>query len=546
MAAGVSPADTLEFVYPLDVPMSLSGNYGELRSNHFHCGIDFRIGGVPGARVYAAERGYVSRISVSSTGYGNALYITHPDGSVSVYGHLQKYIPKIQKYVESEQYERKSFYLDISLDPDMFPVEKREHVAFAGNTGSSGGPHLHFEIRTPDNVPENTFERGIFSLPDYLPPVINRVDFMGYSKIYGADHTFHVKHAVERNELIKLPMYSYVAIDAIDKMEGTAAKLAVTEYKVSLDSTLIYHLNIGEVPIEQGRFINSLIDYSLKNRTRRPMIKSYVQPGNGLAHKISAVDDGLIVLSDTAIHTVKVEALDYRGNCKSYSYRVRRVDSLFREQTGIEPDGVYMAWYLPNFYKRDGFSFRMPPASLYSSIYFKADTVAKLRTLYSECWNIMSADVPLHNGATVSIKYTGPENLASKALIASVSRPGRGYGIGGDMDSTGYMSAKISSFGKYAIMVDTIPPSVRPNFNNGAQLKRNSIAFTISDALSGIKNFNVEIDGHWVLAIFDAKSARLSVDLQKAKIKKGATHKLVIKVTDNKENTSVVRRNFRW
>lgn len=538
--------DTLKFVYPLDVPMSLSGNYGELRSNHFHSGIDFRIGGVPGAKVYATERGYVSKITVSSTGYGNALYITHPNGYVSVYGHLQKYVHKIQKFVESRQYGNEDFYLNIDLDSSVFPVGKFEHIAYAGNTGSSGGPHLHFEIRDTDNLSLNLFEHGILYIPDKTPPVVNRVAFMGYSKIYGADYTFPIERPKDRSAVIPLPMYSYVAVDAFDKQEGTNAKLAATEYTVKLDNTVIYRLKIGDVPFEEGRYINSLIDYYLKNKVGRPMIKSYVEPGNGLKYKISSVNDGLIVLPDTSIHKVEVRAADYNGNSRTFTYRVKRVDSLYREQTGMTPDGVFMAWYLPNIYKTDGFVCSIPQASLYRSIYFKADTVKKWETPYSACWQVMSDDIPLHSGAYLAIKYTGPDTLSSKAILASVSKNGRFWGVGGKVDTTGYMRARIYSFGTYAVTVDTIPPTVRASFSDGAQLKSSTVSFIIRDALSGIKKFNVSIDGHWVLAIFDAKTARLSVNLQNARIKRGVSHNLVLKVTDNMDNTTVVKRNFKW
>jgi murein DD-endopeptidase MepM/ murein hydrolase activator NlpD len=151
-----TPQSSVKFRYPLDVQMSLSGDYGELRGNHFHGGIDFRVGGVSGAPIYATERGYISRITVSPTGYGNALYITHPNGYVSVYGHLQKYADEIQKFVVAKQYENESFRIELDFTPEQFPVEKGELVAYAGNTGSSGGPHLHFEIRI-DGEPMDPF-----------------------------------------------------------------------------------------------------------------------------------------------------------------------------------------------------------------------------------------------------------------------------------------------------------------------------------------------------------------------------------------------------
>ena len=198
------------FSYPLDVPMSLSGNYGELRSNHFHAGIDFRIGGVVGAHVYAAADGYVSRITVSPTGYGNAIYITHPDGYISVYGHLHRFAERLREYTISKQYEAESFVVDLEPDSTLFPVKRGELIAFGGNTGSSGGPHLHFEVRK-DGATVNVVTDGLFAMKDERKPIINRVAFMGYAMKDGAARVFRINRPRNRAAVIPLPPLSYVA-----------------------------------------------------------------------------------------------------------------------------------------------------------------------------------------------------------------------------------------------------------------------------------------------------------------------------------------------
>lgn len=534
------------FIYPVDYrPMSLSGNYGELRSNHFHSGVDFRVGGVPGAPVLAANDGYISKISVSPTGYGNALYITHSGGYVTVYGHLNGYAANIQKFVRNKQYEKESFALSIELDSTAFPVTKGELVGYAGNTGSSGGAHLHFEVRNSDNIPLSFLERDYIKVTDKVPPMFRRVEFFGQSQVYGVPVNFKIERPSDQNSVIKVPMFFYVAVDAIDKMEGTNAKLAVNRYKVYLDTTLVYDLSIGEVPFEQGRYINSLIEYSQRKTRGRSMIKSYVEPGNMLSHKIKAENNGIMFLPDTLPHKVKIEVFDYKNNRAAKTYTVMRVDSLYAKQLYSRPQGSYMAWYLANIYEKDGFKITLPPASLYSSIYFRLDTAAVRVTPFAPVWKIHDSNVPMHTPATVYIKYFGPDSLASKALLVSVGANGRLYGAGGSFNN-GYIVGKLYSFGNYTIAVDTESPSVVPDFKNGAVLNRNSISFIIKDALSGIGNYRVEIDGHWVVAEFDAKNSRLRVPLQDARIKKGINHKLKITVTDNKENKKVLVRNFKW
>lgn len=533
----------ISFIYPLDVTMSLSGNYGELRENHFHGGIDFRVGGVVGAPIKATADGYVSKISVSPTGYGNALYITHPNGYVSVHGHLHRFAERIQKFLREYQYEKERFTATLEFGPDKFPVKQGEIVAYAGNTGSSGGPHLHFEIRDEENLPLDVLDRNFIKAVDKLPPVINGVEFFGYSDICGVPQCKKISRPKEGP--VRVPRNFYVAIDAVDKMEGTGAKLAVNEYKVYLDGAIKFELVVGEVPFGEGRYINSLIEYSLKSRTGKSFIKTYVEPGNMLDYKLWYENDGIMVLDDTLAHKVKIVVSDYKGNTSTRSYVVKRDDSVMPADTCAASDGAYMAWYLANVYEKEGLKVTLPAASLYRSIYFKADTVARKAGAFAPVWKIHTPETPLHTPGTLSVKYEGPVELADKALFAVVRKDGTLSGAGGSVED-GVLVGKLHSFGTYTVAIDTVAPSVTPNFNNGAVLKGDRVSFVIKDKLSGLNDYRVEIDGHWVLAEFDAKNARLSVPLTDARIKRGIMHSLKIVVTDNKGNKKVLNRKFKW
>lgn len=531
------------FKYPLALPMSLSGNYGELRSNHFHGGVDFRVGGVVGAPIHATEDGYISQISVSPSGYGNALYITHANGFVSVYGHMLCFTDKIQEYVRQKQYETEEFRQTLPLTPDLFPVKKGDLIGKAGNTGSSGGPHLHFEIRDSSNVPLNVFARKIFTIPDKTPPVINSVAFYGCSKDTGVVNSYYI--GVPSEGVIRLPELSYVAIDAIDKQEGTAAKLAVNEYKVYLDTTLIYALSIGEVPFEWGRYINSLMDYD-RRMAGKYMIKSYVEPGNLLKERITCKNQGFIILKDSLKHKVRVEVLDYLKNKTVRNYTVIRDDKMSRVMPEDTVKANFMAWYLPGLYSTNGLNVHIPQASLYSSIYFQVDTAQTRITPYAPVWKIHKPTVPLHFPMEIRIQSTLPDSLRSKAFIAQVSPSGRLSYAGGECDSTGTFKTKTSAFGDYTVATDITPPKITPSIANNAIVKGNKISFVIGDNLSGVNTYRVEIDGHWALAELDGKTSRLTVPLQYAKIKKGGKHNLVITVTDRVGNIAIVKRNFTW
>ena len=533
------------FRYPLAVPMSLSGNYGELRSNHFHSGIDFRVGGVVGAPIYAAAQGYVSRITVGPSGYGNALYITHPNGYMTVYGHMHCFADEIAEFVRERQYEQESFRQDIALSPEQFPVEKGQYIGKAGNTGSSGGPHLHFEIRDGQNLTTNPFARGYLDIPDKTPPIFNNILFYGLEHSNGVPESYYI--GMPRNGYITLPEHSYVCIDAVDKQEGTNAKLAVNEYKVYLDDDLIYHFTVGEVPTAWGREINSLIEFKQKVVRGRTYVKSYVEPGNLLQDRIQHKNYGVISLPDTLKHKVKVEVKDIENNRAVRSYTVKRVDSLYfgKIQDTLRENAAI--WFIPNLYTRKGFKLNMPLGVLYNNIYMHIDTLEQRITPFAPVWNAGSGRVALRSSVSVGVECNLPDSLVSKAFVAYVYTGGKlGYAGGKYDPQSRMMSADVLSLGSFTVAVDMVPPQITSTLANNAAVKGNSLVFRIRDDLSGVKGYRVEIDGHWVLAEHDAKTRRVIVPLQYARIKKGMKHSLVFELEDNCGNVARMKRNFVW
>ena len=535
------------FRYPLDVPMSLSGNYGELRSNHFHGGIDFRVGGVVGAPIYAAAQGYISRITVTPSGYGNALYITHPNGYVTVYGHMHCFAEDIAEYVRARQYVYESFRQDITLSPDEFPVKKGMYIGKAGNTGSSGGPHLHFEIRDEENNTTNAFGRGYLSIRDNLSPVFNSVLFYGLENVDGVPESYYI--GIPKNGTFALPEHSYICIDAVDKQEGTNAKLAVNEYKVFLDDQLVYHFSLGEVPYSKDRDINSLIEYKQKAARGRSYVKSYVEPGNLLRDRIKHANNGVISLRDSLLHKVKVVVKDVHNNTASKVYTVKRDDFQFRGK--IVKDTLQTwhsaAWFLPNLYRKDGFSLYIPQGALYNSISIAIDSLEQRVTPYAPVWSAGNGRTALRKGVTVTLKCNVPQDMEEKAFLAYSYGGGKlGY-AGGKYDSQkGEISANVLSLGNFTVAVDVTPPQIAPGIANNSVVRGSSVVFRMRDELSGIKDYRVEIDGHWVLAEHDAKTRRVIVPLEHAKISKGKKHTLVMTVWDNCGNESSVKRVFTW
>lgn len=559
---------TGRFVLPIEDYNSFSGTYGELRGNHFHCGLDMRTGGAVGKRVYAADEGYVSRITVTPGGFGNMITVTHPSGYKSIYGHLLEFAPKYQKYVREKQYREQCWSQSIDFAPDEFPVEKGEFIALSGNSGSSGGPHLHFEVRDTKGNPVNLLMTRIFDITDTQSPYFRDVKFYGATQLYGTYFTYPVKVRTPMKTIkvkkgnryvtkqvpdenarpvVQLPKTSYVAVDAYDRMEGTAAKLAVYRYEVFLDDTTVFRFTEGNIPYSSGRCISSMLQHSERIEYGRYYLKSFVEPGNELCDRVEAENNGLIVLNDTLFHTVKIVCTDVFGNAAEKSYIVKRNDAVFSREVPMRPEGDFFGWAVSNSFRTDGLSVTLPSGALFSSIYFTADTTVYRTTPYSPTWRIGDVNVPLNTSCEVSMKVSVPVGLENKIVLAKVGKNGGLSSAGGSYDVlSGELKGKISSFGKYCAAVDTVPPVATFKFADRAVIKGNSLRIVIGDRLSGVKNYRVEIDGHWVVAEFDGKTATLVVPLRDAKIARGRRHRMEVKLTDMTGNSRSFAREFTW
>jgi murein DD-endopeptidase MepM/ murein hydrolase activator NlpD len=555
------------FIFPLDNYYGIAGNYGELRGGHFHCGLDLKTGGSVGKKVYAAQNGYISRLSVTSTGFGNMITINHPGGYQTIYGHLLKFAPALQARLRKNQYRTQTWEQSIYFGPREFPVKKGDFIAYSGNSGSSGGPHLHFEVRSPQGIPMNLLiggKGGVKSKPvvkvsgtpagsafislvkDTVKPVINSVLFFGHANIIGTPYSYLIERPRKSNAML-LPKYSYVAIDAIDYINGNYARLGIYRYQVFLDRTPVFTFTEGNIPYSTGKYITSLLEYSQRYYRGRTYVKSYLEPGNRLKDRIVAVNDGLIVLNDDEFHNVRVVVYDVYGNSSEKSFLVKRDEVIYKNRVPYPPKGVFMGWVSANSYKTKGFEINIPMGALYSSMFFTADTVRFRATRYSPLWEIGNPTVPMHNFAEVKMSAKVPQRLVNKAVLAM--RDGRGYLYysGGTYSyAKQQMTAYISSFGKYCVTVDTTAPRASFKFADGARIRSDAAGIRIGDNLSGVRDYKVEIDGHWVVAEFDAKNAQLNVPLADARIAHGTKHLMKVSLVDMVGNRREATRKFVW
>lgn len=536
---------------PLDLPMNLSGNYGEFRSNHFHTGYDMRIGGVVGARLYAVADGFISRISVSPGGYGNGLYIDHPNGTTSVYGHLLDFAPAIHKYVKEKQYEQRSYSVDFFLSPDVFPVRKGDFIGRAGNSGASNGPHLHFELR--NSITQTTLNYSahkLYPVPDYTPPVLNRLQLYSYSLQSGIPRVALIKAVDLRTASTPIPVSDtfYVAMGAYDRMEGSPMLLSLAKYEVYLDDHKVYKYEKQDVPANHGRYLNSFVQYSQRVEFDRTLLKTWVEPGNVLNSFVESSSKGLFVVSDSLEHQLKIVLTDDYGNSSTYRYKVVRKVSEGKHIYPIE--GKRLLWALDNYYETESLRLYLPFGALGKNIDLNVESVEPSAlsetTFYTPLWCIGTPSEPLLKPMRLSLYAPVSEELREKAIIVSVSKEHTLSAAGGKWNGD-FLEINTYNFGNYTITVDTIPPLIVPRFSGGADLRRTQqLRFSISDNLSGINSFEGYIDGAWVLFAYDPRYRTLTYSFDKERIESAKKHTLELRVTDNCNNTSVFKTDFIW
>ncbi|MCC5943794.1 MAG: M23 family metallopeptidase [Bernardetiaceae bacterium] len=301
---------------------SLSGTMGELRNNHFHGGLDIRTDSRTGLPVYAAAEGYVSRIKVQAVGYGHALYIKHPNGTTTVYAHLDAFIEPIAEYVRKIQYQRESFEVDLYLTPKQFYFRKGEQIAFSGNSGSSGGPHLHFEIRDASDAPINPMIYPFAEIKDRIPPI---AEFLAVAPLTPQARV-EGKHERETYNLRLIegvyqntqPIHAIGEIGiaglVYDRMDGSYFKYGIQKTEVFLNDTIILECEVDRVPFHKGRMLNLFIDYDYYIRKGKRMQQFYIAEGNQLALYKTAINKGRIRVEAGKTYNLKIIIYDAKGN----------------------------------------------------------------------------------------------------------------------------------------------------------------------------------------------------------------------------------------
>ncbi len=539
-----------QYTSPVNIPPALSANFGELRSNHFHSGIDFKTQQMINKPIIAIADGYVSRINVSPGGYGLAIYIDHSTGHTSVYGHLNSFSKPIADYVKEKQYEQESYRVELYPGEGTLPVKKGEQIGLSGNTGDSGGPHLHFEIR--DTRTQDPIDPLLFighTITDTQKPDIRGVAFYpvnGKGVVNGSSNPLRLNVGKNKSGVplaLSQPINAWgkigIAVKAYDRMNGQSNIYGVKHVRLFVDEEQVFSSSINRFPFSKTRMLNSFIDFEDWRKQSSFFMKSFVEPGNTL-NLYEVVNNGYIDINEERNYRMRYELEDHNGNTLTYSFVVRGQQQPIAQ--AIKCDN-FMPWGMHNSIVDFDFMLDIPPGNLYDNFCY---THRRIRSTvhYSDMHQVNETPIPLHNKASMWIKLNA-DTLENKQQygIVEITETGNNNWIGGTYKRGG-METAIRELGRrYAVDIDTVPPEITP-VNIEKCIASRKIQIRLTDNKSGIANFKGTIDGKFVLFSHDMKSSIYTYIFDDSRLEKGKTQELVFIATDGAGNVSEYRYEF--
>jgi murein DD-endopeptidase MepM/ murein hydrolase activator NlpD len=533
------------FSPPLDIPMQLSGNFGELRPNHFHAGFDFKTQQKEGLKVYASAEGYVSRIKISTFGNGKTIYITHPNGYTSVYAHLQNAVGPIQNFITTTHYKEQSFEIEMYLKPGEIPIKKGEWIAVSGNTGASEGPHLHYEIR--DSKTEFVINPMLFGFDsgfrDTKKPVISGLYVypLFSSTVNTSKRPILLNTALQKDG-------TYLA-DKVLANGPIGFGIIANDYDdVSFNKNGVYSVNsfLNGQPkfgyqfdthsFDDMRYVNAMIDYAKYKKTGQRVQKLFMKNKYDLAFIATDETKGQITPTPNLDNVYRIEVADFFGNKSEITVPIQYDSSVALIPAEPVVSNYFLVANKDNIFEKENASVFFPAGTFYDDFALNFDVRDKTLYLHDD-------SVPAHSNFTISLTDTTlSKELLEKTFIARLDGEQINYNSTYRKDSV--FSAKVKTLGKYKLVTDTLAPKVsiaKPI--EGKWVSQDAIQLQISDAGSGIKTYNGFLNDQWVLFEYDNKTRTITHYFNDDFLLNGANELKVI-VTDAMGNSTTFETHF--
>lgn len=525
------------FRHPLNIPMQLVANFGEIRTNHWHMGLDIRTQQRVNLPVYASAEGFISRVLVEPGGFGQAIYIDHPNGFTTLYAHMNAFYPALQQYVKQQQYEKESWHINLTLPPGMFPVKKGTYIGLSGSTGGSLGPHVHFEIR--DTKTENCLNPLLFKfpIPDGVPPTITRLAMYDRNKstyeqspqllsLKKTGSVFTITNNAVRVGTNKISF----AIGATDRFTGMNNPNGIYSARILVDDKPVSEFVHDDISYPDSRYINAQLDLPYKTRGGRDL--QHISPlpgGKDIPYNVFG-GDGLIHLRDNEPHRVVIEVRDANKNLSKIQFNIQYDEKLARAYKANE--GEKLIPNHVNVFERNHFELFTTESTIYDTITvnFKETNNGTAGSI-SPLFQFLTHAIPSHDHVTVRIQPSAPvsDEMKSRVLIKNIAGT-RTYVQKATWQGE-WISAQFRQFGTYQAFIDDEAPTIN---NVPADLSRSTrIVFTPKDNFNVIKSFRAELDGNWLR--FTNDKGRTWIYTFDEKFPKGQ-HELKVTIEDEAGN----------
>lgn len=520
--------------------MELVANFGELRTNHWHMGLDIRTQQRENLQVFAAAEGYIARIKIEPGGFGRAIYINHPNGFTTLYAHLNNFFPALEQWVKAQQYDLESWAVELELTPDLFPVKKGSFIAYSGNTGGSQGPHVHFEIRdTKTDECLNPLLFG-FPIPDAVPPTVSRLamydrnkpvfhqspQFIGIAKkgsAYGLTRPGPLKSGSDKISF---------AIGATDRFTNSSNPNGIFAASIFLDNELQSGFILDSIDYLETRYLNAQIDYRYKMAGGAYLQHLSKMPGDTSNIYTSLTNIPVIYLPDNEVHEIRIVVKDAAQNTSVIQFNVQYDAGV--ATIPVNHNGEKLLPGEVNVFERENFELFTSEFSAYDTVHITySETGAPVGDAISPVYNFCNATIPTHDSIQVRMKpaaYVAPANR-DKVVIKNISGTKT---VVEKVEWQGeWMAAKFRQFGTYQAFIDSESPTI--NAVPADLSKASRIVFTPRDNFNTIKLFRAELNGRWLR--FTNDKGRSHIYIFDEQFPRG-NHELKVTVEDEAGNVT--------